>query len=1085
MSDATLPDDVERSNERSLNTLLRAIQLSQGQFALILARCNYTSLRDRIVQQLQERASVPIQVITLPEHTKTLFTTVQREVEIRGQGLGVRGQGLELTQNLELKTQNLQQSPTTYHLPPTTYSLLILGFESLVALDQVLTSANQVREEFRKHFQFPVVLWVNDRVLQKLTQLAPDFKAWATISIQFDLAIADLVFSLRDHTNRLFASILDAGDEQFPPNWAIAPPPNSLRRTELEFALNRILTSGYSIDSTLKASLDFLLGQEAHAQAELETARECYEKSLRFWESGVRGHDAEIRTRDTETASIQNSNPTSQNSPIPHSPFPIPYTERAACVLIYLGLWWRSYAVLQRATYEASCRNARTYFQRGLGLFEQINRQDLVAKFIIAEAEVLQKLGQWDDLEILVKKALILHQLYKDRVRQARDYGFLAEVAIARSNWAEAKQQVETARQILEETGHSAAVHDQLYPHLETSLDIAHRFHNGWYLLLLAKAEAHLGKMAAAIAHLEDARDHTYPKTDPPLYIQILQALWECYFQQGRYREAFHTKQARRSLEHQYGFRAFVGALRLEPQQFLIGSMAEQFDTDDLLVQEITASGRQQDVDRLIGRLGRNDYKLTVIHGPSGVGKSSIVNAGLVPALKERVIGDRIALPILVNVYTDWEAILQNALLNLAGSQEPGDVGADLTGDISSSNTQPQDFDTDSRASNTQSPVSDTQPRASSTQPQASDFQTQNPKSSPDTRPPTPSTLPFSLTPLLTALTTQNFLPVLIFDQFEEFFFVYETVPERRSFYEFLRDCLNLDYVKVILTLREDYIHYLLEFQKFARTDGINLDSINDILSKDIRYPLGDFSPAEAKAVIESLTTRAQFYLDDDLVEEMVHDLAKETGEVRPIELQVVGAEMQREGINTLAEYRQKGPKERLVQLSLEDVVADCGRENEAVARIVLFMLTNENGTRPLKTRDDLEADLVDLGMTHDLDKLDLVLEVLVGSGLVFLVPENPNDRYQIVHDYLVSFIQQQYKTGLVEELEHEQEQRKLAEEKLSVELQQRLRAEEKLNRNLKRQLFLVVLGGGILAITTLLAISFWSRTGTDKVNAS
>ncbi len=70
---------------------------------------------------------------------------------------------------------------------------------------------------------------------------------------------------------------------------------------------------------------------------------------------------------------------------------------------------------------------------------------------------------------------------------------------------------------------------------------------------------------------------------------------------------------------------------------------------------------------------------------------------------------------------------------------------------------------------------------------------------------------------------------------------------------------------------------------------------------------------------------------------------------MRPIELQVVGAEMQREGITTLAGYRQKGPKERLVQQSLEDVVEDCGPENEAVARIVLFMLTNENGTRPLK----------------------------------------------------------------------------------------------------------------------------------------
>ncbi|MGA7936499.1 MAG: hypothetical protein WCA35_23295, partial [Kovacikia sp.] len=545
------------------------------------------------------------------------------------------------------------------------HSLLILGLESLTNLDQVLTSANQVREEFRKHFQFPVVLWVNDRGFQKLAQLAPDFKAWSATSIQFDLAIAELVDSLRDHTDRLFTSILDTGDERFPPNWAIAPPPNSLRRTELEFAFNRILNSNYTLDPTLKASLDFLLGQEAHSHTELETAREYYEKSLKYWEAGVRKQDAGVGRQEAGDGR-QKATQAGPSAPTPH---PSPYTERAACVLIYLGLLWRSYAVLQRATYLPSCRTARKYFQRGLGLFEQINRQDLVAKFIISEAEVLQKLEQWDDLAVLAKKALVLHQLYKDRIRQARDYGFLAEVAIARSEWAEAKQQVETARRIMENAGHAVADQDPLHPHLETSLDIAQRYHNGWYLFLLAEAEAHLGEMEAAIAHLEDARDHSYPKTDPPLYIQILQALWNCYFQQKRYREAFHTKQARRSLEHQYGFRAFVGALRLEPQQLLVGPLAEQFDADTLLAQEITASGRQQDVERLIARLGRNDLKLTVIHGPSGVGKSSIVNAGLVPALKERAIGDRIALPILINVYTDWQSILENAL---RGSGESG-----------------------------------------------------------------------------------------------------------------------------------------------------------------------------------------------------------------------------------------------------------------------------------------------------------------------------------------------------------------------------------------------------------------------------
>lgn len=877
-------EEVAASNQRSLNTLLRAIQFSQGQFSLILARCNYTSLRDRVVQQLLDACSVPIHSIAIPDTSQTLFSVLQAELRERGQE---KAEGRE-----EIA------------------ALMVFGLESVQAIDQVLISANQVREEFRKQFQFPLVLWLNDRVLLKILRLAPDFKAWAAPPIQFEIVIADLVHSLEDHANRLFASVLDAGDQRFAPSWAIVPTTNSLRQAEFEFALHDIHNSGYPLDLELQANLDFLLGQDAHAQGELETARECYERSLAFWQAEAEHQQA-----------VQRNFP---SSPIPHPSA----VEKEACILIHLGLWWRSYAVLQRSAYTSACELARDFFCCSLKLFEEANRQDLVAKFIIPLAEVLQKLEQWDALERVAKNALVLHTLYGDAVRQARDHGFLAEAALARKDWTEAKQQSESALRLLEALEQAVAQteHHPLHPHVENSLELAWRYHQGWYLFLLARAEDNLGNTEQAIAQLEQSRSHSYPQDEPLLYIQILNALWALYFQQGRYLDAFRTKLTRRSLEQQYGFRAFVGALRLEPHRYLL---------NPVLAQEISASGRQQDVKRLVERLSRDDYKLTVIHGRSGVGKSSIVNAGLFPTLKDRVIGDRIALPVVLNVYTDWLTTLSKNLTQSLSIQ------------------------------------------------------------------------PFSLLPppsLLTLLqhaTDNNFLPVLIFDQFEEFFFVCDTPLQRRPLYEFLRDSLNLPFVKVILTIREDYLHYLLEFQRLTQLDIIN----NDILGKEIRYPLSDFSPDDAKSVIKSLTNQARFYLDDDLVDELVRDLAGEIGEVRPIELQVVGAELQAEGITTLAQYREKGPKETLVARSLELVVKDCGPENEAIARIVLFLLTNDKGTRPTKTLDDLEADLVDLGLTGDIKKLDLVLEVLLGSGLLLLIPEMPDQRYQLIHDYLVDFI--------------------------------------------------------------------------------
>jgi hypothetical protein len=214
-----------------------------------------------------------------------------------------------------------------------------------------------------------------------------------------------------------------------------------------------------------------------------------------------------------------------------------------------------------------------------------------------------------------------------------------------------------------------------------------------------------------------------------------------------------------------------------------------------------------------------------------------------------------------------------------------------------------------------------------------------------------------------------------------------------------------------------------------------------------VLYGLGNFSPTDAKAIIQDLTDRAQFYLEPDLVNALVDDLAGELGEVRPIELQVVGAQLQDDNITTLAEYQTCGetPKQELVKRYLAQSVADCGSENQQVAELVLYLLTDEKGTRPLKTRPELERDLQALAGTLTPastgleDALNLVLRVFVESGLVVLLPEIPTDRYQLVHDYLAAFIRQQQAPQLdrlIAELETERKQRRLSEEELVKEKQ-------------------------------------------------
>ena len=133
----------------SVQELIWAIQMSEGQFSLILARCNYLPLQKQIGERLHKLPSLQIRKVFLNTSVKTLYSTIQNQLK--------------------------DEQPS---------AVMVFGLESVKDIDRLLISANQVREEFRKNFHFPLVLWVTDEILQKLIRLAPDLESWAT-SIHF------------------------------------------------------------------------------------------------------------------------------------------------------------------------------------------------------------------------------------------------------------------------------------------------------------------------------------------------------------------------------------------------------------------------------------------------------------------------------------------------------------------------------------------------------------------------------------------------------------------------------------------------------------------------------------------------------------------------------------------------------------------------------------------------------------------------------------------------------------------------------------------------------------------------------------
>ncbi|MEH1915702.1 nSTAND1 domain-containing NTPase [Nostoc sp.] len=942
--------DIRAANERALRSLGRAIALSSGQFSLVLVCCNYRVLQEQMLQRLEEISSGVhhIQKVILPHNARSLYTSI----------------------HLQLLTEAN---------PPS--ALMILGLESVDGLDDLLRSINHIRDEFRKRHSFPMIVWVNEEVLQKVVRLAPDFASWAATPIRFEMTTQSLLQFLQQETDSLFATVLanDAAQHQ-PPQ--VAKHYSTVEQVwehsyELHFAIRELHNRGITLEPELHASLEFVFGLDDYISDRINTGLSHFQQSLQVWQKLAEKGEAREQGSRGDEGVFSSSTPPNRPSPL---------LLRQGILLFYIGLCYCRFAEQNQIENRRHWYTAKSYFQQCLNILQVAGRLDIVAGFINQLAEVLQYLQEWEELQTVAQKSLELHQTYGSQIQLACDYGFLAQVAVQQSRWVQASILAHVSLLKLGEAQKHNDPYNCLFPLLLAQI----------YYLVLAKAQRNVGELGVAREYLDKATkelpaalESSAHQYDAHRYIRLLRRLRSLYFEEGRYLEAYYIRQKRRSVEQQYGFRAFIGAGRLQPQRQATNPALMSPSGSSSVALEIAASGRERDINNLIGRISRADQKLTVIHGQSGVGKSSTVTAGLVPALQNRAIGDQIAVPVVLQVYTDWARELGKSLSEAMSSDASLAIYADI-------NPEPA---IEAEAL----PYSGTQ---------------------------------FTIGSILQQLqenADRHLITVLIFDQFEEFFFGSSDRNQKQEFDKFISDCLNIPFVKVILSLREDYLHRLLDFKHLSALEAIN----NNILDKHIRYQLNNFSPEYAKAIIQKLTERSQFNLEPALIDALIEDLSTEFGEVRPIELQVVGAQIQDERITTLEEYQPYRPN-KLIERYIKELIKDCGPENERAALLVLYLLTDESNNRPFKTRAELAAQLAEL---EDADKLELVLEILVRSGLVVLFPDVP-ERYQLIHDYLVDLIRylQQQESSLqvqLNQLRYKVEQSKAEIERLKSELSQ------------------------------------------------
>ncbi|WP_072619958.1 NACHT and WD repeat domain-containing protein [Spirulina major] len=789
-------------------------------------------------------------------------------------------------------------------------ALMVWGFEAIYDLNTVVAGANQVRDEFRRALPLPIVLWMTDTSLQALTRLSPDFKSWAAMSIQFELSLRESISFWWQVTEDLFRQVLEAGTLTFLPNGALDLAPGCRLRHELEAAQRSVHLTPVS-----QATWQFILGRDAYAAGEIEAAIAHYQQSLTVWSQGQgfwerRRQDLRI----VSSASLRN-----------------PFLEHKGLLLFHLALCTHQQGLQTPQQAAAAWQQTRHYLEASWEIFAVRQRDELAVQILLHWGFVLVQQQDWPALDCLCAEAQDLPLVQAVDLYRGQINGFLAQVAQAKGTPEDAIAQANTA--------------------LAALLPQDNSLHWAWVMAVRAQAEASLGEISTAIQTLEAARRvliqawstcvSSIGLRREDLYLQVVAQLRSHHTQQHHYKRAFNLKQEQYLVEQMIGQRAFYGVMPtpLTPEMQLYPASRRS----------LSVAGREVAIAQFIERISRHDHRLTVLHGASGVGKSSLLHH-LIPHLETQIIGAREVVPVLQTQYRHWESLLCTV------------------------------------------------------------FQAAMPTALQH-----PVTNIASLLDHLRWNGQNRLLTVLIFDQFEDFFFFCPDVEEQHRFYEFFRDLLRLPFVKVILSLRDDYLHYLLAIERQIELDGID----SNLLGRQVRYALRDLTPAEAEQVITHLIAQSQFQLTPDLIAAWIADLAEGRGTVRPLELHLLGAQLQADQITTLAAYRALGPnpKTTLVTRSLTTIIADCGLEHQTTTWHVLFALTLDNNTRPLKTVSDLSHILYETNPDHTIDQyreqLTLILEILVGSRLVFRFPEDPEDRFQLVHDYLVPTIRRQYRDRL------------------------------------------------------------------------
>ena len=359
--------------------------------------------------------------------------------------------------------------------------------------------------------------------------------------------------------------------------------------------------------------------------------------------------------------------------------------------------------------------------------------------------------------------------------------------------------------------------------------------------------------------------------------------------------------------------------------------------------------GREQLTARLVGRLRQNPFLAVV--GASGSGKSSLVRAGLVPALRGgQPLADGGLPPTgssrwAIRLLTPTAHPLDALAVALTGPDAPPDAAAALAAQLAA----------DSGA------------------------------------------LAAAARGLLAAEDRPRLL--LVIDQFEEVFALARDAAERRALFDNLVAALDpaADHpLSVVVALRADF------YARFAEHDGLR-----DLIARHQEY-IGAMSRDELFRAIVAPAARGDWKLQEGLVELMLDDAGDEPGALPLLSHALLETWRRRRGRTmTLSAYAESGGVRGAIAKTAETIFQQqLTAEQRPIARAIFVRLTElgeraDDGT-PDTRRRALFSELIT--RATDPQMLDAVLRILVDARLITtgVVPPTDTQVVEVAHEALI-----------------------------------------------------------------------------------